>query len=91
MFVTEPHTSRGRELAESKSVPPPRNLSYQEAGMEVSTKSPLAAYVVPFAVFMGGLALVEAVRFLGGSSDALLLSKPEFWVYPLQTLACGGR
>jgi CAAX prenyl protease-like protein len=57
--------------------------------MEESQKSPLAAYVVPFAVFMGGLALVEAVRFLGGSSSALLLSKPEFWVYPLQTLACG--
>ena len=55
--------------------------------MEESQKSPLAAYVVPFAVFMGGLALVGAVRFLGGT--ALLLAKPEFWVYPLQTLACG--
>lgn len=57
--------------------------------MEESKRSPLVAYVVPFAVFMGGLALVEAVRSLGGSSGALLLSKPEFWVYPLQTLACG--
>ena len=55
--------------------------------MEESKKSPLAAYVMPFALFMGGLALVEAVRFLGGT--ALFLSKPEFWVYPLQTLACG--
>lgn len=58
--------------------------------MEESKKSPLAAYVVPFVVFMGGLALVEAVRFLGGSSNVLLFSKPEFWVYPVQTLACGG-
>ena len=58
--------------------------------MEESKQSPLAAYVVPFALFLGGLALVEAVRFLGGTSGALLFAKPEYWVYPLQTLICGG-
>jgi CAAX prenyl protease-like protein len=56
--------------------------------MEESQKSPLAAYVVPFGLFMGGLALVAAVRFLGGTS--LFLAKPEYWVYPLQTFVCGG-
>ncbi|MFA7343764.1 MAG: CAAX prenyl protease-related protein [Terrimicrobiaceae bacterium] len=57
--------------------------------MDEPKKPPLAAYVVPFALFMGGLVLVGAVRFLGGKSGALFLSKPEYWVYPLQTLACG--
>jgi len=57
--------------------------------MEESKQSPLAAYVVPFALFLGGLALAGAARFLGGTSGAFLLSKPEFWVYPLQTLLCG--
>ncbi|MEI6493722.1 MAG: CAAX prenyl protease-related protein [Verrucomicrobiota bacterium] len=57
--------------------------------MQESKKSPLAAYVVPFALFLGGLALVEAVRFLGGASGGPLLAKPEYWVYPLQTLICG--
>ena len=54
--------------------------------MEEIKKSPLAAYVVPFALFMGGLALAGGVRSLGGKSVELLLSKPEYWVYPLQTL-----
>ncbi|MEI6278134.1 MAG: CAAX prenyl protease-related protein [Verrucomicrobiae bacterium] len=57
--------------------------------MEQPSKSPLAAYVVPFVIFLGGLALVEVVRSLGGTSENLLLSRPEFWVYPLQTLLCG--
>ena len=57
--------------------------------MEESKKSPLAAYVVPFALFMGGIALIQGVQFLGGKSGELLLSRPEYWVYPLQTLVCG--
>ena len=51
--------------------------------------SQLAAYVVPFLVFMGGLALAEGVRAIGASADNILLSRPEYWVYPLQTLLCG--
>ncbi len=58
--------------------------------MEETKKTSIAAYVVPFALFMAGLALVEAARFLGGASGNLLFSKPEYWVYPLQTLVCGG-
>ncbi|MBE2204266.1 MAG: CAAX prenyl protease-related protein [Chthoniobacterales bacterium] len=56
--------------------------------MSESRKSPMAPYVVPFALFLAGLALTEAVRQFGGGKS-LLFSKPEFWVYPLQTLACG--
>ena len=63
-------------------------MGYEKPRMEESKKSPLAPYVVPFALFMAGLALVEAVRFAAGKSEALLLSKPEFWVYPLQTVVC---
>jgi CAAX prenyl protease-like protein len=48
----------------------------------------LLAYVSPFAIFMLGLALVQGVQWLAGKSDALLLAKPEYWIYPLQTLAC---
>jgi hypothetical protein len=57
--------------------------------MEQTAKAPLAAYVVPFVVFLGGLALASAVRSLWGTSENLLLNRPEFWVYPLQTLLCG--
>lgn len=58
--------------------------------MSSNTRSPLAAYVVPFALFLGGLALVSAVEALGGKSDLLWLQKPAYWVYPLQTLVCAG-
>ena len=47
------------------------------------------AYVIPFAIFMAGLALAQAVGWLGGGTDALLLVHPEYGVYPLQTFACG--
>jgi CAAX prenyl protease-like protein len=57
--------------------------------MQQKSQSPLAAYVMPFAIFLGGLALVEGIRLFSGGSDHLLLSHPEYWVYPLQTLACG--
>jgi CAAX prenyl protease-like protein len=56
--------------------------------MENKFQSPLAAYVAPFAVFMGGLALVAAVGAVG--KDGIFFARPEFWVYPLQTLLCGG-
>ena len=55
--------------------------------MEPINKKLLFAYVLPFAIFLGGLALVEGVRGLGGGS--LLSQRPEYWVYPLQTLLCG--
>jgi hypothetical protein len=52
-----------------------------------SLRSPLAAYVMPFFVFMGGLVLVSLVK--NGDSDSLWLRTPEYWIYPLQTALCG--
>ncbi len=57
--------------------------------MEQKCKSPLAAYVVPFAIFLGGLAAAQLIAKFFGGSGHLLLARPEYWVYPLQTLACG--
>jgi len=54
----------------------------------MSPRSPLVAHVVPFAVFLLGLALVAAVQWVAGPSGSLLLAKPEYWIYPLQSLAC---
>ncbi|MBU3666162.1 MAG: CAAX prenyl protease-related protein [Chthoniobacterales bacterium] len=48
------------------------------------------AYIAPFAVFMAGLALVSAVgSFAPEEGGPLWLSDPKYWVYPLQTIACG--
>lgn len=49
-------------------------------------RSPMAAYTVPFLIFMGGLFLVSALQATG--SDAFWLKHPEYWVYPLQTALC---
>ena len=49
-------------------------------------RSPMAAYTVPFFIFMGGLVLASAVRASG--SDVFWLKHPEYWVYPLQTGLC---
>lgn len=57
--------------------------------MDRKPPSLLAAYVVPFGIFLSGLASVEVVRWLAGGSGHLFLSHPEYWIYPLQTVACG--
>jgi CAAX prenyl protease-like protein len=45
----------------------------------------LAAYIVPFGVFLGALAAVSGLKAIGGP---FWLASPEYWVYPLQTLLC---
>lgn len=55
--------------------------------MTAFIRSPMAAYVLPFGVFMAGLALDTAVQSIGGNS--LWIENPEYWIYPLQTLLCG--
>lgn len=58
-----------------------------------STANPrvLWAYVLPFAVFMGGLALISAVQsFAPEENGPLWLADPKYWVFPLQTVLCGG-
>lgn len=50
----------------------------------------LLAYALPFAVFMGGLALVSFVQSFAPAENApLWLAEPKYWVYPLQTILCG--
>ncbi len=56
--------------------------------MNSSVRTPIAAYVVPFALFLGGLAVVSAVKMVFKDSGNLFLHRPEYWVYPLQTLVC---
>ncbi|MDQ6860193.1 MAG: CAAX prenyl protease-related protein [Verrucomicrobiota bacterium] len=48
----------------------------------------LIAYAGPMLLFVGSLGLV---RLFGlGGSEAFWLRHPEFWIYPVQTLACAG-
>lgn len=54
----------------------------------MSPRPALAAHVVPFALFMLGLTLVSAVQWMAGPTETLLLAKPAYWIYPLQSLAC---
>jgi CAAX prenyl protease-like protein len=50
----------------------------------------LQGYVLPFAVFMAGLVLVSLVKsFAPEEGGPLWLADPKYWVYPLQTIACG--
>lgn len=50
----------------------------------------LWAYVLPFGVFMGGLALISLVQSFAPAENApLWLDEPKYWVFPLQTVLCG--
>lgn len=47
----------------------------------------LVAYILPFAVFMLGLAAVGLVqRFAEGDDAPLWLREPQYWIYPLQAV-----
>ena len=49
----------------------------------------LWAYVLPFAVFMGGLALISLVQSFAPAENApLWLAEPKYWIFPLQTVLC---
>lgn len=50
---------------------------------------PTAAYVAPFAVFLGFLA-VKPLFTVENSQLPWWRSAPEHWLYPLQTFVCGG-
>jgi len=49
----------------------------------------LWAYVLPFGVFMGGLALISLVQSFAPAENApLWLAEPKYWVFPLQAILC---
>ncbi len=45
----------------------------------------LPAYTWPMAMFLAGLALVSVLKWIGGSP---WLDAPEYWAFPLQSVAC---
>ena len=49
------------------------------------TRRKLIAYALPMGVFLAALALVGAVKQVGGS---FWLERPEYWLYPVQTFVC---
>lgn len=51
-----------------------------------STARKLVAYTLPIAAFISGLLLVALLKMIGGS---FWVASPEYWVFPIQTLACG--
>jgi len=60
-------------------------------------KRKIAAYTLPMVVFVALLVLNNLLRKIdppslsfGASGNRFWLSSPEYWMYPLQTIACGG-
>jgi len=51
---------------------------------------PLVAYCLPFALFMAALLLVSGGEYIGGEKGPFWLTKPQYWIFPLQTLLCLG-
>jgi CAAX prenyl protease-like protein len=56
-----------------------------------TARADLWAWVGPFALFMGFLALASLIGKFAQDlpRPAFLLSNPEYWIFPVQTLACG--
>lgn len=50
----------------------------------------LRAFIAPFVVFMLLLAAVPFFDGLFRSHDSLFLSSSKYWIFPLQTVVCGG-
>lgn len=45
----------------------------------------LAAYTLPMAAFLAALGAVSLLKIIGGR---FWLERPEYWVYPIQTVVC---
>ncbi|MFN2475171.1 MAG: CAAX prenyl protease-related protein [Chthoniobacterales bacterium] len=56
-----------------------------DSAMPEHERRKLAAHIVPMGVFLGALALVSLLKRIGG---AFWLDAPEYWIYPVQTIAC---
>ncbi len=48
------------------------------------------AYIAPFLTFMLFLGLVPLMPWLFKHNESLLIRSAQYWVFPLQTLVCGG-
>lgn len=57
---------------------------------EKTERRVLLAFVLPFGVFMGGLLLVSLVGWFENEDSPFWIKEPQYWVYPLQTLASAG-
>lgn len=49
----------------------------------------LRAHILPFGVFIGFLFLVQIFGSIGEATGLRLLADSKYWVYPIQTIACG--
>ncbi|MEY2519818.1 MAG: protease family protein [Verrucomicrobiota bacterium] len=58
-----------------------------DSDKQTPDRKKLAAFTLPMGVFLFLLALVSALRKVGGS---FWLGSPEYWIYPAQTIICGG-
>jgi CAAX prenyl protease-like protein len=47
------------------------------------------AYIAPFLLFLGLLAVGELVGKVGDGFAHWVFSAPRYWIYPLQTVCCG--
>lgn len=53
----------------------------------MSARKKLIAFTLPLAVFISLLTLAGALRNAGGG---FWLASPEYWIFPAQTILCGG-
>jgi len=53
-------------------------------------RSRLAAYTLPFGVFLAFLGVAQGLAFVFRSSGVWLLAEPLYWVFPLQAVVCAG-
>lgn len=58
-----------------------------DSDMQTPDRRKLAAFALPMALFLALLAVAGILPKVGGS---FWLASPEYWVYPTQTVICGG-
>jgi uncharacterized protein len=58
--------------------------------MRTVKNRPLWAHALPFLAFMLFLAFDSVLTTVFQDSGMLWLAQPKYWIYPLQTLVCGG-
>src|SRR5947209_1290166 len=51
------------------------------------TRRKLTAFVLPMAIFVGLLGLVSLLKIFRGP---FWIASPQYWIFPLQTIICGG-